>query len=163
MKLVIALLLFGLSAQAQVNPKKIAKWHMDGNKYITGSLVFLAGASKGFNETLLFHWKEFHRQFPNANSRWFNPNVSWTNKYKDGNPDEGAKFPLSTSVLVMFTDQYHLNNFINKAAWTSALIIKIGDGKKPFRQYLFDLLYYSVCHYAGFALTYYPFKTYKGD
>jgi hypothetical protein len=167
MKLVIALLLFGLTAQAQVtpqvNPDKPAKWHMNRNKYVTGSLVFLAGASKGFNETLLFHWKAFHHTFPNANSQWFNPNISWTNKYKDGDPDAGAKFPLSTSVLVMTTDQYHLNNFINKAAWTSALVIKIGEGKKPFKQYLFDFLYYSFCHQAGFALTYYPFKNYHGN
>jgi hypothetical protein len=163
MKMVIALMLFGLTAQAQVNPGKSVKWHMDKNKYITGSLVFLAGASKGFNETLLFHWKAFRHTFPKANPAWFNPNVSWTNKYKNGNPDAGAKFPLSTSVLVALTDQYHLDNFINKAAWTSAVVIKIGEGKKSLKQYLFDILYYSICHQAGFALTYYPFKAYKGN
>jgi len=63
----------------------------------------------------------------------------------------------------MFTDQYHLNNFINKMAWASALVIKISDGKKPFKHYLLDLLFYTACHQAGFALTYYPFKDYKGN
>lgn len=29
----------------------------------------------------------------------------------------------------MFTDQYHLNNFIQRAAITAALVIKIGEGK----------------------------------
>ena len=170
MKLVAILLLLSVTATAQVNtftsqPEQIksVKWHMNRNKYMTGSLVILAGAAKGFNETLLFHWKEFHRQFPNANASWFNPNVSWTNKYKNGDPDAGPKFFLSTSVLALATDQYHLNNFINKAAWTSALVIKIGEGKKPFKQYLFDIAYYSLCHYAGFALTYYPFKKYNGQ
>ena len=161
MKLLIALLLFGLTAQAQTD--KSSKWHMDRNKWLTGSLVFTAGASKGFNETLMFHWKAFHRAFPNANPQWFNPNISWRNKYKDGNPDAGSRFPLSTSVLVMFTDQYHLNNFINKAAWTSTVILKIGDGKKPLKHYLFDLLYYTACHQLGFMLTYYPFKYYTGQ
>lgn len=163
MKLVFALLLFGLTAQAQIIPEKPEKWHLDKNKYITGGLVFLAGASKGFNETLLFHWKAFHHSFPKANPAWFNPNVSWTNKYKNADPNAGAKFPLSTSVLVMFTDQYHLNNFINKAAWTSAFVIKIGEGKRPLKQYLLDALYYTLAHQAGFALTYYPFKNYKGN
>ena len=87
MKLVIALLLFGLTAQAQINPERSFKWHMDKNKYETGGLLFLAGASKGFNETLLFHWKAFRHTFPKANSAWFNPNVSWTNKYKNGDPN----------------------------------------------------------------------------
>ena len=43
------------------------KWKVTGNHLWTGGLVFLAGASKGFNETLQFHWKEFRRQFPKLN------------------------------------------------------------------------------------------------
>lgn len=162
MKLLIAFLLLAVTTQAQVKTEKKYKWKMDGNKWLTGGLVFTAGASKGFNETLLHHWKAFRRSFPKANPNWYNPDISWRNKYKNGDPDAGAKFPLSTSVLVMFTDQYHLNNFINKAAWTSALVIKIGEGKRPLKHYILDLIYYNLCHFAGFALTYYPFKYAKG-
>ena len=140
----------------------VPKWRVTRNHYLSGGLIFLAGASKGFNETLMFHWKEFHRQFPKAPASWFNPSVSWKNKYKNNDSNAGPKFPLSTSVLVMFTDQYHLNNFINKAAWTSALVIKIADGKKPFKHYVKDFIFYSLCHQAGFALTYYPFNDYRG-
>ena len=163
MKLVIALLFASVTVQAQPKTQPISNWHMDSNKWLSGAFVFTAGASKGFNETLLFHLKAFHHSFPKANAGWFNPNVSWKNKYKNGDPGAGAKFPLSTSVFVMFTDQYHLNNFVNKLAWTSALVIKIGEGKKPFKQYLLDILYYTVCHQLGFALTYLPFKDYHGD
>jgi hypothetical protein len=139
-----------------------SKWRLNRNHIATGSLVFLAGIAKGFNETLQFHWKEFHRQFPNANPQWYSPSVSWTNKYKNGDPNAGPKYFMSTSLLIMFTDQYHLNNFINRMAWGSALVIKIGEGKKPFKQYLFDFLYYAACHQAGFALSYYPFSKFKG-
>jgi hypothetical protein len=163
MKLLIALLLFACSAQAQIHPDKPEKWRMNGNKWLTGGLVFTAGASKGLNETLMFHWKGFYNSFPKANPNWFNPAISWKNKYKNGDSNAGAKFPLSTSMLVMFTDQYHLNNFFNKMAWTSALIIKIGEGKKPFKQYLLDFLYYTACHQLGFALAYYPFSNYHGN
>ena len=138
------------------------KWKITSNHLWSGAMVFIAGASKGFNETLQFHWKEFKRQFPGANTQWFNPSVSWKNKYKNGDMNAGAKYPLSTSVLIMFTDQYHLNNFINKTAWASALVIKMGEGKKRFKYYLLDFLYYTLCHQAGFALTYYPFSKYKG-
>src|SRR5258705_1577014 len=163
MKLIIVFLLVGITAQAQRNPDRPGKWHMDRNKWITGSLIFTAGAAKGFNETLMFHWKAFHHSFSKASPQWFNPNESWRNKYKDGNPDAGAKFPLSTSLLAMFTDQYHLNNFLIRVSWTSAFVIKIGEGKRPLKQYLLDFLYYSICHQAGFALTYYPFKNYNGN
>ncbi len=134
------------------------KWRMNGNRWLTGGLVFVAGASKGFNETLQFHWSYFKKKFPDANPLWFNPAVSWKNKYKNRNRLEGERFFLSTSLLVAFTDQYHLNTFINRVAWTSTLVIKIGEGKRPFKHYLFDVLYYTACHQAGFALMYYPFS-----
>jgi hypothetical protein len=148
-------------------PKKEIKistthWSLTGNHIKTGAFVFLAGMAKGFNETLQFHWKEFHRQFPNANPQWFNPSISWRNKYKNGDAEQGPKSFLSTSLLIMFTDQYHLNNFISKMAWGSAVVFKFGEPRKPFRQYLLDFLYYGLCHQAGFALTYYPFSKYKG-
>jgi len=160
--LLLILLLAYTTIQAQPISENKNGWRIDKNKILTGSLVFTAGASKGFNETLSFHWKEFHRQFPKANANWFNPSLSWRNKYENNDPEAGPAFPLSTSVLVMFTDQYHLNNFINRLSWGSALVIKIGEGKKPFTHYLLDLLYYTACHQAGFAATYYPFVKYKG-
>lgn len=164
MKLILlsTMLFIASLGMAQSRNGKDYKWRIDRNKIITNSLVFTAGTAKGFNETLSFHWKEFHRQFPNANAKWFNPDVSWRNKYENDDPAAGPDFFLSTTVLVMFTDQYHLNNFISKISWGSALIIKIGEGKKPFKAYLYDFLYYTICHQAGFAATYYPFVKYKG-
>jgi hypothetical protein len=139
--------------------EKNTKWRMTKNKYLTGGLLFLAGAAKGFNETLLYNWKGFNSVFPKANPQWFWPQQSFKNKYKDGDQSKGAKFPLSTSVLVMFTDQYHLNNFIQRASMTTALIIKIGEGKKPFKHYLFDALYYTASYQFGFGSVYYYFKS----
>lgn len=134
------------------------KWRISKNKIITGGLVFLAGSAKGFNEGLQFNYPGFKSIFPKANPQWFYPTLSFRNKYKDGDPEKGAKFPLSTSLLVMFTDQYHLNNFIQRASLTAALVIKIGDGKKPLKHYLLDALYYTACYQAGFHSIYYPIK-----
>ena len=160
MRIIVTLLLLAsFSLQAQEKTTDKLKWKIDKNKIITGSLVFVGGAAKGFNETLQFNYKIFEKTFPGANKQWFDPKVSWRNKYEGGNPDNGPKSFLSTSVLVMFTDQYHLNNFIHKSALTSALVIKIGEGKKPFKHYVYDLIWYTVCYQAGFAVTYYPFTS----
>jgi hypothetical protein len=134
------------------------KWRVSKNKIVTGALVFLSGSAKGFNEGLQFNYFGFESIFPKANDRWFYPGMSFKNKYKDGDPSKGARFPLSTSVLVMFTDQYHLNNFIQRASLTAALVIKIGDGKKPLKHYVFDALYYTVCYQAGFHAIYDPIR-----
>lgn len=132
------------------------RWRLDRNKLWTGGLIFTAGFAKGFNEALQYKYNGFEEIFPKANDQWFYPTFSYLNKYKDRDPAKGARFPLSTSVLVMFTDQYHLNNFIQKAALTAALVIKIGEGKKPFRHYIFDALYYTACYQVGFHSIYVP-------
>lgn len=139
----------------QLQPKK---WKFTSNHIYTGALVFTAGMAKGFNETLQFHWKAFKRKHPGANPNWYNPAVSWKNKYENNDPKKGAKFPLSTSVLVMLTDQYHLNNFIIRMSWGTALVIKLGEKKKPLKNYLLDMLYYTGCFQAGFGIMYYPYK-----
>lgn len=159
MRLLLLFLLLSFFSEAQQNEIKKTKWRIDKNKILTGSLAFVAGGSKGFNETLQFNYRIFEKTFPHANKQWFDPRVSWKNKYEGGNPDNGPKSFMSTSILVMFTDQYHLNNFIHKAAITSALVIKIGEGKQPFKNYLLDFLYYTACYQAGFAATYYPFTS----
>lgn len=138
---------------------KTERWKFNGNRILTGGLLVLAGAAKGFNETLEFNWKGFAAVFPKANPKWFYPQQSFKNKYKDGDPEKGEKFPLSTSALVMFTDQYHLNNFIQRGSITAALVIKIGEKKKPFRHYVFDALYYTACYQVGFGSVYYYFKS----
>jgi hypothetical protein len=153
----VLLLLASYSLRAQEKIADKPKWRIDKNKILTGSLVFIGGSAKGFNETLQFNYKTFEKTFPGANKQWFDPKVSWRNKYEGGNPDNGPKSFLSTSVFVMFTDQYHLNNFIQKTAIMTALVIKIGDGKKPFKHYVYDLLWYTACYQAGFSATYYPF------
>ena len=152
------------SAAANTNSKKIklkddGRWRINKNKIWTGGLVMLSGMAKGFNETLEFNWHGFAAVFPKANPQWFWPQKSFKNKYKDGDPSKGAKFPLSTSVLVFATDQYHLNNLIHRASMTAALVIKIGEGKKPFKHYVFDALYYTAAYQLGFGSVYYYFKS----
>ena len=135
------------------------RWKLNGNRFLTGGLIFLSGIAKGLNETLEFNWHGFAAVFPKANPKWFWPQESFKNKYKDRDPEKGAKFPFSTSALVFLTDQYHLDNFIQRGAITAALVIKIGEGKKPFKHYLFDALYYTAAYQLGFGSVYYYFKS----
>ena len=74
-------------------------------------------------------------------------------------PVSGFQHRQIRSALVMFTDQYHLNNFIQRTALMSALVIKIGDGKKPLKHYLLDMVFYTACYQLGFASTYYTFSS----
>jgi hypothetical protein len=42
------------------------------------------------------------------NKLFWDPRISWVNKYKDGNPLNGEKFFLSKSLFVGLTDGWHL-------------------------------------------------------
>lgn len=145
-----------VNTEEKIRIHKKDKWKLTKNMIWTGGLVFTAGAAKGFNEALQYKYNGFEEIFPRANDQWFYPTFSYNNKYKDNDPSKGPKFPLSNSLLVMFTDQYHLNNFIHYAALSAALVIKIGDKKRPLKHYIFDALYYTACYQLGFQALHAP-------
>ena len=95
---------------------------------ITRFLLFaIAGMFNAVMDKLQFHYSK--SIFPPKNSDhkllgrgydWWNPNMSWVKKYKYDDPDEGERFPLSTSVLVFLTDGWHLMQFFMLSMFTLA-------------------------------------------
>jgi len=71
------------------------------------SAMFLAGAFNGVSQDILFHYNEFENTFPNTDPQFWDPSISWVNKYKNQDPLQGARFPGSTTILVGTTDGYH--------------------------------------------------------
>ena len=65
----------------------------------------IAGAFNGAMDTLQFH---YGKSVFLPQSAFWDPAVSWRNKYKNNDPAQGPKFPLSTTLLVGFTDGWHL-------------------------------------------------------
>lgn len=66
----------------------------------------LPGVFEAVMDTLQFH---FHDSiFSRFNQKFWNPSISWMNKWKDGCKKFGPKFFLSTTLLVFTTDGWHL-------------------------------------------------------
>jgi hypothetical protein len=65
-------------------------------------LILIAGFCEGLMDSLQFHYKSFFK-----NDLFWNPEISWRNKYKDGDPLKGPKFLFSTTFLVSLTDGWH--------------------------------------------------------
>ncbi len=84
------------------------------NLYFALALIFVSGAANGLHETLRYHWPSFQNAFPHANERYWNPYASWTRKWKDGDPEKGEAFPLSSTALVVLTDAKHLLSEIHR-------------------------------------------------
>lgn len=75
-------------------------------------LVAIAAALDGLTETLLHHYPAFSARFPGADPYWWNPALSWQNK--------GAGF-LNRTVLVVFSDAYHLLRFSSRILLCAAI------------------------------------------
>ncbi len=79
--------------------------------YIAAVLLLLLWiAADAVQDTITFHYDQsvFHTVRPR---QYFDPAISWRNKYKDGDPDKGPRFFGSTTFLVWLTDFWHLLKF----------------------------------------------------
>lgn len=151
--LLIALIL-AVQCQAQLKLKQY---------WLAGSVVFASGLIDGTIESINYHYEDgFKLRFPKANDHFWNPAVSWKNKYKNHDPMQGPKFAGSTNVFVFTTDAYHflratsrtLNGFtlafyINQSAREKQL-----TNKQRWLRIGRDFLMLTAIRTAGFHLTY---------
>ena len=116
--------------------------------------LFLAGMADGTVEILRHDYDNFKKVFPKANDSYWDSEISWKNKWKDGNPEKGEKFFQSAYLLAWTTDGYHLLRSTNKALICGAIVFNIGERNKPFLYYLYDFVLCSATYTAGFTTTY---------
>lgn len=67
----------------------------------------LAGFLNGIMDTLQFHYSSSIFSKKSKQSFW-DPSISWRNKYKNQDPNQGPRFPGSTTIFVFTTDAWHL-------------------------------------------------------
>lgn len=81
--------------------------------------------AKGVSDTLQFHYKK--SVFAEIeNEQWWNPAISWKNKYKDyDNGDKSEAYLGSRSLFVWRTDAWHLAQTFETGAWVFALLVAI--------------------------------------
>ena len=137
MRTLITILLFSLSLACTGQ-----KWKPE---VLPLSLVYVSGASKGTADYLQFHYS--------GNNQFLNPDLSWRNKWKNGDPAQGEAFPGSSTIFVSFTDGWHLCNTVNKYTCIAAIVIRINH-KQPAIHYLYDFLAFTLAYSAGFWTTY---------
>ena len=79
---------------------------------ISSILIAIAAMSEAIMDNLQFHY--FKSIFKDREAQQFwNPLISWSNKYKNGDKNQGEKFIGSTTLFVGLTDAWHLFKLIN--------------------------------------------------
>lgn len=140
MKTILFIILFPAALTGQYNWKR---------PLVAGSAAFVSGAAWGLHEKTMHHWPQFQQRFPRANPQYWNPAISWTNKYRDWPEDKRLR-----NVPVQFTDAKHLLASVNQGAlFTAGVVITLGD-RRPLWHYAADIAITSACYSIGNRLTF---------
>jgi hypothetical protein len=147
-KLVFFLFLVPVLCHAQLYTVKELK-----NIALTSSLTMVSGMFDGTAETLKFHTPNFFKRCPGANPQFWNPGLSWVNKWKNGDPDQGERFWQSSRAFVCTTDGYHLMRTGRNLFAMGAIVVHLGE-KREWYKYLIDFAVNYLAFSVGFTITY---------
>ncbi len=71
-------------------------------------LIIIASVAKAVMDKVNFHFERSIFNNPEKfNPLFWNPVISWKNKWRDGNSEKGEKFLFSSTILVFTTDAWH--------------------------------------------------------
>lgn len=129
---------------------------------VSGSSMLVSGMLDGTIESLSFHYDNgFKNRFPKANNQFWNPSISWKNKYKDGNCELGPKFTGSTGIFVCTTDAYHMLRSAKRTVNGLTLVYYVNKTynektttRKKWKNIATDFLVLTIIRSIGFSLTY---------
>jgi hypothetical protein len=85
-------------------------------------LISIAAISEAIMDKTQFH---YHRSIFRywKYQQFFDPAISWKNKWKNQDPREGERFSFSSTILVAFTDAWHLFKMIRNVGIFGGLLL----------------------------------------
>ena len=83
----------------------------------------ISAVCKAIMDTLQFHYEQ--SIFANDKSEFWNPLISWKNKWKNGDKLQGEKFLFSSTIFVWTTDAWHFFQSIMLTSFFLALVIAL--------------------------------------
>jgi len=117
----------------------------------------------GTVEGITWHYEEgFKPRCPKANDYFWNPALSWKNKYKNGDPQQGPKFFGSTNAFVYTNDAYHMLRSTSRTINGVAIAYYMNESfrekelskNKKWLRVGMDFVILTAIRTAGFHLTY---------
>lgn len=119
-------------------------------------LLLIAGMADGLNQVLQFRYDKFADKFKKVNDNYWQPELSYLNKYKDGIAGGKPKFFGSTTFLVWLTDGFHLTRFIGNLFIMASIVTYPGIISNVWLMALVGAILWTI-YRAGFSLVYYRF------
>jgi hypothetical protein len=120
----------------------LGKYSMVAQKII---LFLLAGCFEGIMDHLQFHFDK--------NNYFWNPSLSWKNKWKNGDKSQGERFFLSSTVFVFTTDGWHLMKWFRNRMIDTLIFLFLYD-IMIWHYALSITLLFRIVYGIGFHITY---------
>jgi hypothetical protein len=115
--------------------------------------IFFAGFSEGIMDKLQFHYhKSKFKNYKNQN--FWDPSISWSNKWSNHDPKNGPAFFGSSTFLVFLTDSWHLFKFLKNTLIFIGLILLGFYAKSVILLILFFIISRSI-YGLGFSFSFY--------
>lgn len=120
------------------------------------SIIALIGIAKGINDTLQFHYSD--SVFSKLNPLFWNPSVSWKNKYVDAdNGNLKPRFLGANTFLVSLTDAWHLFELIRNnltALLPLSVFYFFGGTEFAWYWYFIAFILLRISYQSGFYIFY---------
>lgn len=113
--------------------------------------LFISGIFNGSMDALSYKFGASF--FSKLNPQFWNPNLSWKNKWKNGDPKQGPNFLFSNNALVSLTDGWHLTKALH-LFFIFLAIVFYNPVDNLWYDYILDFI---ICRYTyalGFVLIY---------
>ena len=97
--------------------------------------IILAGICNAIMDIIQFKFQaSIFIKFPKI-KQWSDPQLSWKNKWKNGDPGQGEKFPGSSTIFVWTTDLWHFSQSFMISFFVLAVIFY-----SPIYNYIVDFI-----------------------
>lgn len=114
----------------------------------SASVMFVSGSMDGMAEEMNYHYPKFKKAFGISNDNFWNPEISWKNKWQNGDPNQGEAFLGSSTIFVSTTDAYHLTRTLRDVGIFTTIAIQFGS-KPKFKDICISMGISAVSYYMG--------------
>lgn len=139
----------GISALGSISCALLSLSHSKGKTVARNALFAFAGAMDAFSEELQFHYPQVKSKLPFLNDQYFDPSISWKNKYS-------SNLPFAETLLVSTTDGYHASRAISKLSFVGGVLLL--DFNKPFKKQLKQIAIGSLLYVTTKGIIHQTFK-----
>ena len=119
-KIIIILLFFPFVSFSQLDfNDRVGELYKNRKSLI---FTFSSGFWDGAADAISFNYEETFFANPFFNDQFFNPKISWQNKWKDGDKLKGERWLTSSNLTVFLTDYWHLSKTKRNLSITFSLL-----------------------------------------